>query len=255
MKYYSQIGQDKFLYKKVFKKFEKGTFLDLGAFDGKSLSNTYFFEKNLSWKGWCFEPIPKYYSLLKKNRNSKCFNIGISDKDEKTKFLFIESSPMLSGVVNSFKKEDFKELRKKYKTSIINIKTKKISKFFKENNIKNINYISLDIEGNEEKILNDINFCEVKIDIISVEDNDNLKKVDKILNNNDFILIKQNFFDKIFINKKSIFFKNKFYLYALLSLFQNIFFKSKVYNFIYKYIKKSNFLYKFLLRIFIKNKS
>jgi len=46
MKYYSQVKQDEFLHKKVFKNFKQGIFLDLGAFDGVTFSNTYFFEKN-----------------------------------------------------------------------------------------------------------------------------------------------------------------------------------------------------------------
>jgi hypothetical protein len=51
MKYYSQVKQDKFLNEKVFKNIKNGIFLDLGAFDGKTLSNTYFFEKEIGLVG------------------------------------------------------------------------------------------------------------------------------------------------------------------------------------------------------------
>ena len=44
MKYYSQTRQD-FIVDQLFYKKKNGFFLDLGANDGISFSNTYFFEK------------------------------------------------------------------------------------------------------------------------------------------------------------------------------------------------------------------
>jgi hypothetical protein len=44
MIYYSQLGQDKFI-DDFFSSKENGIFLDIGAHDGESGSNTYFLEK------------------------------------------------------------------------------------------------------------------------------------------------------------------------------------------------------------------
>jgi hypothetical protein len=52
MEYYSQpwIGQDVFVAETL--KFKKdGFFVDIGCHDYKNISNTYFFEKELNWKG------------------------------------------------------------------------------------------------------------------------------------------------------------------------------------------------------------
>jgi hypothetical protein len=100
---------------------------------------------------------------------------------------------MLSGILKSFEKEELKILQKENKTKIININTKIISKFLEENKIKKIDYLTLDIEGKEEEILKNIDFTKTFIDIISVEDNNNLKKVDKILIKNNFRLLKHNY--------------------------------------------------------------
>ena len=48
MEFYSQYGQDKFLFENFFKEKNNGFYLDIGAHDGITLSNTYFFEK-LGW--------------------------------------------------------------------------------------------------------------------------------------------------------------------------------------------------------------
>jgi len=67
--YYSQYQQDKYLNEIVFKNKEKGFFLDIGAHDGASLNNTYFFEKYRKWNGICIEPIPEVFAKLDENRN------------------------------------------------------------------------------------------------------------------------------------------------------------------------------------------
>jgi hypothetical protein len=47
--YYSQVGQDRFIHENYFKELKGGVFVDIGAHNGISYSNTYFFEKELNW--------------------------------------------------------------------------------------------------------------------------------------------------------------------------------------------------------------
>ncbi|MFC9599759.1 FkbM family methyltransferase [Peribacillus butanolivorans] len=42
--------------------------MDIGAQDGITFSNSYFFEKHKDWKGICAEPLPEVFELLRKNR-------------------------------------------------------------------------------------------------------------------------------------------------------------------------------------------
>ncbi len=39
-------------------------FIDIGAFDGVEISNTYALER-MGWKGICIEPIPEVFAMLK----------------------------------------------------------------------------------------------------------------------------------------------------------------------------------------------
>ncbi len=56
MKFYSQAGQDQFLFEHFFRGKRNGVFVEVGAFDGEQFSNTLFFERVMGWKGLCVEP-------------------------------------------------------------------------------------------------------------------------------------------------------------------------------------------------------
>jgi len=106
MKYYSQYRQDEFLNEYYFKGVKGGVFLDIGAHDGESLSNSKFFEEELGWSGICIEPNPDVFKLLKENRNCICINKAIYSK--KGTVLFSKNSgrtEMLSGIVDSYDEE------------------------------------------------------------------------------------------------------------------------------------------------------
>lgn len=66
---YSQIGQDIEVLK-FYNNKHRGFFIEIGASDGITLSNTYLLEKNYNWKG-----IPEHFLRLCANRpNSLCYN-------------------------------------------------------------------------------------------------------------------------------------------------------------------------------------
>jgi FkbM family methyltransferase len=201
MNFYSQIGQDSYLYNKFFKDIKNGFYVDIGAHDGKTSSNTLFFDK-LGWKGVCVEPIYDRFLELEKNRTSKNYNCVISDIDsEYVDFCKIDGyAEMLSGIVENYteshKKRILNECKNhKCKKEKIKIKNEKFSNIIKE---KFINFLSVDTEGGEEEILDSINFNEYNIDVICFEDNNvfnlnnsklkELYVVDNILGNQDIIL-------------------------------------------------------------------
>jgi len=49
-------------------------FIDIGANDGKTLSNTFLLEKQYNWKGICSEPLPSAFKKLIKCRSVVCDN-------------------------------------------------------------------------------------------------------------------------------------------------------------------------------------
>ena len=52
--------------------FKNGFYIEIGAHDGIINSNTYYYEKNLNWRGILVEP-SNYFENLKKNRSNRNF--------------------------------------------------------------------------------------------------------------------------------------------------------------------------------------
>ena len=50
-------------------------YVEVGADDGRFLSNTFFFDKQLGWEGICVEPSPKTFAKLANNRPG-CHNVN-----------------------------------------------------------------------------------------------------------------------------------------------------------------------------------
>ena len=98
--YKSQIGQDKYISGVIFKNKKNGYFIELGAVDGIKLSNTYYFEKELNWKGICIEPNLKYKELLSSNRNCHTATELVYSTSGEYKEFSVVNSDELSGMSN-----------------------------------------------------------------------------------------------------------------------------------------------------------
>ena len=72
---YSQFGEDRWILKNL-ELPDKGTFVDVGAGDGISLSNTFAFEHR-GWRGLCVEPDPRSFSKLRQNRQCSICNWAV----------------------------------------------------------------------------------------------------------------------------------------------------------------------------------
>uniref|UniRef100_A0A6C0LUC4 Methyltransferase FkbM domain-containing protein n=1 Tax=viral metagenome TaxID=1070528 RepID=A0A6C0LUC4_9ZZZZ len=177
--YYSQDYQDSFLEEKIFKGFENGTFVDVGAYDGEKFSNSLFFEKYRNWNGICIEPIPEIYEKLKNKRKCITYKCAIDNKDGTNSFLLNVGYPeMLSGIQQYYDPRHFNRLNIEInnnggKTSIIDVETKKLSTILEEQSINHVHYLSIDVEGGEFAVIQSIDFSKVFIDVIGFENNYN----------------------------------------------------------------------------------
>lgn len=175
LKFYSQYEQDRFLYQKFFKDVKNGVFVDIGAHDGISFSNSYFFEQTLDWTGICIEPIPEVYALLKKRRKAICIEGCICSKWNTVPFLRYKGDrEMFSGIIDpsrfSYDQNDF-HTKFGDTAEIITVKCFDLTQLLLEYGITHVNYLSLDTEGGELDILKSIDFNLIEIDVIGVENN------------------------------------------------------------------------------------
>lgn len=211
----SQDKQDEYLETNVFKGYKNGFFMDIGAHDGVTFNNTLYFEKYNNWKGINVEPINKVFQKLKENR-PECINLkcAVCETDGKAEFICNKGyTEMLSGLSKNYDPRHNERLQKELvshggKSKKIEVRTKRIETICDENNVKHINYLSIDVEGAEFDVIKSINFDKVFIDVIGFECNyeDKATPIINYLESKNFVKIYKTF-DIFMINRNSQFYK------------------------------------------------
>lgn len=175
MHYYGQYQQDKYLDENIFKGKEKGVFLDLGAYDGMTISNTWFFERYRQWEGLCVEPLPSAFGKLKANRRCYCLNACISGHRGKALFQKVEgNAEVLSGIyefLHPIHKERIQRENQGGRLELVEIDCYTMNDLFDMYPFEKVDFCSLDIEGGELEALKAVNFAKCRIDFLLVENN------------------------------------------------------------------------------------
>ncbi len=211
--YMGQVGQDKFVNERFFKNKKNGVFIDIGAYDGISHSNTYFFEKELGWTGICIEPLAEPFEKLTTMRACICYNCCIAEKEEEEvpfiKVDSIEIIKMLSGMQKNYDPRHFQRLLKDIKRDggsyeIISVPSKQLGILLHAHSITEIDFLSIDTEGSELEILKSIDFDTYFIHVITVENNFQEEDIRNYLRSQGFMYVTTlGYQDDIFINAKS----------------------------------------------------
>lgn len=203
MNYYSQYGQDKYLLEEIFPNKNDGYYVDIGAHDGVSLSNTKKFEE-IGWNGVCIEPHPKRFQELLQNRGCLCYNIAISDKNELIDFLCVDGYPqMLSGVLENYDQRHLQRIENEIHSyggskEIIKVHSRKFSDIIDR---EDIDYVSIDVEGSELNILRSIDFDRHNIKCFSIENAYGSDKLNMFLVEKGYYIINSMGCDVFFIRE------------------------------------------------------
>jgi FkbM family methyltransferase len=151
----SQIGQDKWVCE-FFKYKREGFFIDIGANDGKWLSNTYYLERVLDWTGICVEPGITPFNRLKVNRTCVCIQKLVADMNCSTEFYELDyknSEPIKDG----------------YMVEMI-----RLDKLMSGYDIpKVIDYVSIDTDGYDFRVLSSFPFHRHEVILWTLEHNGN----------------------------------------------------------------------------------
>lgn len=136
----------------------KGSFLDIGANDGKHLSNTAALA-DLGWSGVMVEPSPATFKQCvynyKENPNIKVYNYAISDRAGAVKFY--EATDTL---LSSMDEEAVKVWKIPYKEITVQCLTFDLMKYDVE---RGFDFISIDAEGMDLVILKQIGLSNCKM--------------------------------------------------------------------------------------------
>ncbi|MDY0117345.1 MAG: FkbM family methyltransferase [Sulfurimonadaceae bacterium] len=167
-KFYSQDNQDFIVYENFFKNKKDGFFCDIGGNHPQKLNNTLYFEEQ-GWSGIAFEPLQHMNILWKEHRKAKLFSVALSNSNDKAIFTIVKDTTGWEDML-SFVKET-RDVDYGYETQEIEVQTKRLQDIVEQENIKVIDYLSLDVEGHELNVLQGIDFDKVRINVLTIENN------------------------------------------------------------------------------------
>lgn len=186
MNFYSQCGEDRVISELI--NFNDGNILDIGANDGKLLSNSlHFIEKG--WGGTLIEASPvafaKLTELHKLNTKVQCLQACLDDKKHTVTFYhnkkhISENDTDLLSTIDELTFMDSSSKNHLFEKMTLETDTyeqiKPILKY------KTYDIVSIDIEGKDYEILQQINLNEIQCKFLIIEYNGNNFKKQEILN-------------------------------------------------------------------------
>lgn len=173
--YSSQNNQD--IYALFFNKFQPGFFIEIGANDGFTFSNTVYLEERYSWKGILIEANPKYLESLKKRVNSLVVNKAVFDSSGTIEFI---DAGLYGGVKENIDTIHSRHTRDANIVSVPCDSLEKILDSFDGQIPKVIDFISVDVEGVELLIVQQLIKLKYTIKCGVIEVNNRSKEKEEI---------------------------------------------------------------------------
>jgi FkbM family methyltransferase len=184
-KSYAQWGDD-LLVLQYFAGRKNCTFLEAGANDPISLSQTYLLEQN-GWTGVLVEPVPSCCERLREVRSgSQVFQNALGAPEDRgmLKLLIPQGTTELAHELKAGQQANGDE--------VVEAEFRTLNEILKTANIEKLTYLSLDLEGMEDRALKGLNFECHQPELIIVEDRVNHLRTHRLLKSNGYKLVRRN---------------------------------------------------------------
>lgn len=164
-----------------------GIFVDVGAHDGVTLSNTLYLERELGWTGLAIEPIPAVFEQLRANRTCTCIQAGVgAARGEATSLVLTGYPEMLSGLVGEYHPLHRARIEREVAehgaaASEIRVSVLPLNDILAEQGIERIDYLDIDVEGAEWAILEAFDIARFSTRVIGVENPYGDARIPKLL--------------------------------------------------------------------------
>jgi hypothetical protein len=168
----SRLKEDKFVYETLFKNKmndnDTGTYVELGAFEGREESNSAFFDLCLGWKGLLIEGNPMQYAKLLQNR-PHAHKMSFAPSCDAH---FEAINKTVEFYAKKWTNSGLRGQAKSYEgTPTVSVPCGPLAPVLQDvfEEERRIMFFSLDVEGAELMVLNTINFDEIIIEVMMIE--------------------------------------------------------------------------------------
>ena len=146
----------------------KPTYLDIGAHDPIWLSNTYLFYR-LGCRGVCVEPDPRAYRTIKRVRpRDTCVQCGVGAGANNAAPFYVMDPPTLSSFSKEFIDSNLSCPTYRLK-DIVTIPLLTTSEIIDSHFSASPNFVSLDVEGDDQRIIEAWDFTRHRPEVFCVE--------------------------------------------------------------------------------------
>lgn len=155
---------------------QSGFYVEVGANDGRSSSNTFWLEREMNWNGILIEPVLHKYFEMKLSRDHRkntfiygaCVSEDFKGDNLKLYYSNLMTAPDYGeGEIFAMKGESFlsdgEEVLPVWSPAIT------LRKILRENRVSHIDFLSIDVEGGEMAVLNGFPWETVIVDLILIE--------------------------------------------------------------------------------------
>jgi len=176
----SQLGQDLFVLSQMRSHPDAKFFVEFGATDGVTLSNTHLLEKHFGWQGILAEPATHWHSSLRQNRecviDHRCIynetGCMIDFQEVSSLSSDIYATPELSSIASYAENGDWASAIRRDNSRVYPVETLSLNDLLVQYQAPyEIGYLSIDTEGSELDILKAFDFQAHKVHVITVEHN------------------------------------------------------------------------------------
>ncbi|TMV07027.1 FkbM family methyltransferase [Ruegeria sediminis] len=170
----SDRGQDIWVINEVFNGKRNGFFVELGAADGFSESNTFILEKHYGWSGLLIEPNPINYHRIKAwhNRSATAVPLAVDPVPGNLEFMIDgqRSSLLVEEADNMTERRAAKLARFRSMGRVVTVEAVPLEEVFDRYGAPEaIDYFSLDVEGSETRILRNFPFDRYRFLAMTIE--------------------------------------------------------------------------------------
>ena len=200
----SSKGQDRWVIS-IFSGMREGFFVEVGAGNGFIGSDTYVLEADFGWHGICVEPNPHFYHELTAVVNRRCMCVQAC-VDRKPQLVEFAVAGDMSGIVaedtdNTPPLRETRLRRLRRSGNIVQLRSTTLDAVLAQCGAPHvIHYMSIDVEGAEERVLSAFPFDRYDVKALTVERP--TRVIHDLLSSAGFVLARYHLHDGFYVRRE-----------------------------------------------------